>query len=128
MKYRPSYRNIQRLYSVLCGSVYCTNGGLDYRRVTEGIIKLCELIIAYDSLDDINHDIWYIDDGYLGYQLSDFIEGVYQHYVLWHGGKSSKVHEAFSQLSLIYTPNYELNNAAFENLNEMREIYSYGQS
>ena len=94
-------RNITRLYNLLDKNIGSINQTLDYDRITDAIIRLCEVI----QVSDTDENTWYIGEhGYCG-GLDNLIVGAYWHYSEWHDGQWSKAYEALSALGSIYTPN-----------------------
>jgi len=98
-----SKQNIKRLYSVINNSVFTINGKLDYNRVTDAVIALCNEVMETETDEFIWGDIGEGGEASLG----DFIVGAYWHYDERHDGQSSKVYAALSALERIYWPNME---------------------
>jgi len=100
---RNSIRNVTRLYNVIHRSLFTINGRLSYDRLTDGIIKLAEMVQETETGEFTLTDI----GEYTECCLSELIVGAFRHYSQWHGGQTSKGYKALSELSGIYSPGME---------------------
>lgn len=117
-----SKANIERLFGVINKSLFRIDGTLPYDRVTEAIIKLCEVIKDTETDEFIWSEVGEFGDCCLG----DLIMGAFWHYVEWHAGQWSDGYRALSILGTIFDPGMtsiesEDNKQAYEMLNEMAE-------
>lgn len=96
-------RHIERTHAALCRSLFTTTGRLSYDRITEGMIRLCELINAYCDEHDDTESLWYTGE-HTGASLADFLPGAYWHYTDYHEGQSSVSYQALSMLGTIFNP------------------------
>ena len=94
-------KNIKRIFKAVDNSLFTINGKLDYNRLQDAILLLCEHIMADDS---DNESIWYIGE-YGTACLADFIAGAYWHFTEWHGGQASKSYACLCALGQIFSPN-----------------------
>lgn len=93
-------KNIKRLYKLIERNVATIHATLDYNRVTEAIIKLCDVIDSTET----DESVWSIGEcSYLG-GLDNLIVGAYWHYTEWHGGQASKSYQALCSLGHIFSP------------------------
>lgn len=121
-------KHIERLYGVINRSVFRIDGTLDYDRVTDAVIALCNAIddycrSYYRKGQDYDDAVWYIGES-AECALSDFIVGAYWHYSDWHAGQSSNGYAAMSALGQVFSPGMtgpETDNTAYEMLNSMAE-------
>ena len=114
--------SINRIYRAIDAAVFCTNGNLDYDRVTDAVIVLANSVHDFPMSDD-GYEVW--DIGEFGSCcLSDFIIGAYWHYTEWHAGQWSNGYAALSALGQVFSPgmsSVETDNPAYEMLNTMAE-------
>ena len=94
-----NYRNIERLYNCIHASLFTIMGNLDYDRITDAIILLCETL----SNTDTDESVWSIGE-FCEASLGDFIVGAYWFYSDHHGGQASKEYQALSALGGIFSP------------------------
>lgn len=100
---RNSIRNINRLYNVIYRSLFTINGRLSYDRLTDGIIKLAEMVQETETDEFTLTDIGEFNEAC----LSDLIIGAFWHYTEYHDGQTSKGYRALSALGCIYFPGME---------------------
>ena len=118
--------NIKRLFCVIDQSLFTISGKLDYNRITDAIIALCNAIEHYCDPNNFDHDsesIWYIGEGG-NCCLSDLIIGAFWHYTEWHSEQWSKGYQALSVLGDIFSPGMsypESDNEAYRALNSLAE-------
>lgn len=96
-------RHIERTHAALCRSIFMTTGRLSYDRITQGMIRLCELINDYCSANDDTESLWYIGE-HTGAPLADFLPGAYWHYCQWHAGQARVSYQALCALGSIFSP------------------------
>ena len=100
---RKSIRNVTRLYNVVYRSLFTINGRLSYDRLTDGIIKLAEMVQETRTGEFTLQEIGEFNEAC----LSDLIIGAFWHYTEHHDGQESKGYRALSELSGIYSPGME---------------------
>ena len=83
-KMKKSDRNIARVFAVIERNLSKLEP-MGYDRVTDSIIKLCELIQCSDTTEDT----WYIGE-HGEFALDSLIAGAFWHYTEWHRGQYSK--------------------------------------
>lgn len=93
-------KNIERLYSVIDNNLFMTTGKLDYDRLMDSFIKLCDLI----NDGEYDESLWYIGE-YKTACLDNLIVGAYWHFTEWHSGQFSKSYQCLCLLGSIYQPN-----------------------
>jgi hypothetical protein len=72
---------------------------MDYTRITEGFIRMCDCIIASET----DETTWWL--GECDYATLDtLIVGAYWHYSEWHAGQNSLEYAALSALGRIFSP------------------------
>lgn len=111
-------KNIARVYKVINNSVFTINGKLGYKRVTDAVILLSNLIHIHDG--DTEH-LWSIGEGG-ECTLDDFIVGAYWHYTEYHGGQWSDGYAALCALGQVFKPNMssvEEDNVAYQMLEQL---------
>ena len=91
-------KNIRRIYNVLENSLFTINGKLDYDRVMDGIILLCDHI----NQEEDTEQIWEYQKHCVA--IMDFLPGAYWHFTAWHGGQDSKSYAALCAVGSIFTP------------------------
>lgn len=115
-------KNITRVFNVINHNVFTIDGTMDYNRVMDCFIKLCELI---DDFYDNDNDecVWYIGES-TECCLSDLITGAYWHFTEWHSGQASKSYLCLSMLSKEFIPGMggvEEDNVCYQMLNDMAD-------
>lgn len=119
----PTTKNIKRIFNVINHNVFTINGTMEYSRVMDCFIKLCEVVNEYCDNNDDTENVWYIGE-YTECNLMDLITGAYWHFSEWHSGQESKSYLCLSVLGSIYSPGMECadsENVAYELLNAMAE-------
>ena len=112
-------RNIERLYNTITRNLCQVDGTLDYRRTTQAIIRLCDVI----NNTETSEETWWIDN-HSGIALDTLITGAYWHYTEWHAGQASLSYLALSALGSIYAPGYgccEEDNEAYQYLEQVAQ-------
>ena len=90
---------IEKLFNIVNHNLATINGTMDYDRITEAIIKLCEVIENTDT----NESIWSIGE-YGLFTLDELLVGAYWHYTEWHGGQWSIGYRALCAIGRIFDP------------------------
>lgn len=92
-------KNITKLHELITDSLFTINTPLDYGRITDAFITLCNAL----GNTDTDESVWYI--GECSYVcLGDLIAGAYWHYSEWHSGQWSQSYAALCALGRIYSP------------------------
>ena len=111
-----SDKNIKRLFLVSEKNILSTCGSLDYSRITDTIIRLCDEIINNET----SEETWWISGNYSS--IDDLIVGSFWHYTEYHDGQYSKEYLALSRLGEIFDPNMsypEKDNEIYLELNNL---------
>jgi len=115
-------KNITRLYNVINRSLFCTDGNLDYNRITEAFTLLANEITRTDY-DECDNNYWTIGE-YDLCPLDELIIGAYWHYTEFHEGQWSLSYAALCALGKVFSPGRtgpESENEAYLALNELAE-------
>ena len=90
---------INAIFNVIDNNLACIKSNMDYDRITDSIIALCDAINATET----DESTWYLGEFGM-FTLADLIEGAYWHYCEWHGGQNSKGYLALCALGSIFSP------------------------
>lgn len=94
-------KRVERVFNLISHNLFTYDGTLDYDRITESIILLCEEINKID--DDESESLWSIGE-HGECSLDNLIVGAYWHYTEWHDGQWGKGYAALSALGGIFSP------------------------
>ncbi len=104
-------KNIIRIYNVLESSLFTIHGKLDYDRVMDGIILLCDHI----NQEENTEQIWEYQKHRAA--IMDFLPGAYWHFTEWHGGQDSKGYAVLCAIGSIFSPQWS--DLAYDNDGEI---------
>jgi hypothetical protein len=91
-------KNIEWLFRIVDRSINTIQPPLGYRRLTTAIIKLANMVHAYDG-----DDLWAIGENG-SCDLGSFIVGAYWHFSEWHEGQWSDSYKALCALGQVFSP------------------------